>query len=79
MAEYSHVAIIRSCIKALPVNEMDETMLISLDAIQDHLDEMARWIRDAKPLVASGLRAPKVTTQEYARFLKTRAELLLKQ
>jgi len=76
MAEYSHVAIIRSCIEALPASDMDETMLISLDAIQDRLDEMARWIRDAKPLVAAGLRDPKVTTQEYARHLKTRADLM---
>jgi|GEM_PF-3364989 len=78
MAEYSHVAIIRSCIEALPASGMDETMLISLDAIQDHLDEMARWIRDAQPLVAAGLREPKATTQEYARHLGNRADLLFR-
>ena len=44
MAEYVHIAILRSCIEALPANDMDETMLISLDAAQDRIEELEKEI-----------------------------------
>jgi len=42
----------------------------------EYIRELEVWIRDAQPLIASGLRDPKVTTQEYARHLDTRRKIL---
>lgn len=78
VSDYTHIAILRSCIEALPASDMDETMMISLDAAQDHIDALRIWIRDAMPLVVAGTKDPKVTTSEYAQFLKTRSKSLMK-
>lgn len=45
MTEYCHVAIIRDCMESVPESDMDETIMISLRAVSDHIAELERLLR----------------------------------
>jgi hypothetical protein len=53
---FVHSQIIESCIQALPDSDMDETMLISLEALDDSLHDAQAEILRLQPKVAHWVR-----------------------